>query len=101
MKTIKIIHKGIERKLQYKVFFHSSEYGENDWTVFYEGTKTVTKRKFWLFGELITSEEPKEIFQFNFDVETKHQTKLELSTRLHRELELLERESEIAKGELI
>ena len=102
MKTIKIIHNGIERELQYKI---ESDCGEGTetyyWTNFYEGTEIKRRKQYLFFGKVITTEEPKRIFKLNFNVETKHQTKKEISAILHRQLELAERESEIAKGELI
>ena len=101
MKHLKIIHNGIERNLQYEVKVYVTEHGDIVWTEFYEGTVTKTRKKYWLFGKIITTDVPKEIFRLNFDVETADRTKRELSAILHRKLELLERQNEIDRGELI
>lgn len=102
MKQVKIIHNNIERKLQYEVM---SDCGEGTasfyWTEFYEGTEVKTYKKFLLFGETITIEKPKLIFKLYFNVENIRLTKGEISTALHKQLELLDREKEIANGELI
>jgi hypothetical protein len=101
LKELKIEHKGIIRNLLYEVCYHVSEYGESHWTVFYEGETTKTYRKYWLFGEKITEIVPKEVFTIWFNIEEPTRTKRELSERLHRELEILGRADEIAKGELV
>ena len=42
------------RKIEYEVFYDVSEYGETYETAFYEGTKIVSRKKYFLFGEPVS-----------------------------------------------
>lgn len=97
MKTLTINN----RTLQYKLCFDSFEYGDSEWTEFYEGTITETHKKYWLFGEEITTVKPRKVFTIWANIESKHITKKEVRTWIEREVELLDREDEIRRGEII
>jgi hypothetical protein len=93
------------RELQYERCFNSSEWGDSTWYNFYEGTtiRTTAYKRFIFFGETITVTEskPKHIFTIHRDIESKHLTKKEVRNMIEKELELLDREEEIKKGNLI
>lgn len=89
------------RKINYEVLYDVSEYGETYETVFYEGTKITTRKKYYLFGEKISKEVPREIFRLYFNIEDERKTKRDIRSRIERELELLGRKEQIEKGELI
>jgi hypothetical protein len=93
------------RELQYERCFNSSEWGESTWYNFYEGTttRTTTYKRFIFFGETITISEtkPKHIFTIHSDIESKNLTKTDVRKMIEKQLELLDREEEIKKGNLI
>jgi hypothetical protein len=97
MKTLTINN----RKLEYKLFWHSSEYGDSEWTEFYEGTITETHKKYWLFGKEITTIKPKKVFTIWRNIESKKHTKKEVRDWVQYEVDLLNREDEIRRGEII
>ena len=97
LKTLEI--NGIS--LQYLMFESTSEYGSNTFARFYMGNTTRTYRKYWLFGEKITVIEPKYVFTIWRDIESKDYTKKQVRGWIEHELELLDREAEIRKGEII
>lgn len=101
METIKIIFKGIERTLQYDFQYIDCHYDGFYRTNFFEGTETITERKFWLFGPKITKEQPKMIFKLDLDIRDINYTKKEIKNKIQRKLELLERGAEIERGEII
>ncbi len=71
------------------------------YTNFYEGTYLHTYRKWFLFGEKITVEKPKLIFQIWGDIESPFRTKKGLKKLIKGEIEILDRIEEISKGELV
>ena len=81
--------------------YHTSEYGDNTWAKFYIGTTTRTYKKCWLFGKKITVIEPKYVFTIWRDIQSKDYTKKQVRGWIEHELELLGREEEIKKGEII
>ena len=89
------------RKIEYEVFYDVSEYGETYETAFYEGTQIVSRKKYFLFGEPVSKETPREIFRLYFNVEDEGRTKSEIRTIIERRLELLDRKDQIRRGELI
>lgn len=96
MKTIKVN----DIELQYQVFEEVTEWGTNIWTEFYLGTETITKRKYWLFGPLITKEVPKLAFKIYADANDISLPKHFWKTSIQRKLELLNRREELERGEL-
>ena len=88
------------RTFQYEIFSDVSEYGEIVFTEFYEGKETKTRRKF-LFGPEITEEVPHKVFTIDFDIEDTGYTKNDVRTILERNIELLDREDQIQRGEII
>ena len=97
LKTINID----ERVLGYKVCHDVSEVDSYSWTEFYEGVVPVTRRKYWLFGEKITVNEPKLIFKISRDIEDTSYTKSQVRAWIERKLELMGRAEEIKRGEII
>jgi hypothetical protein len=89
------------RTFQYEIFSDVSEYGETVFTEFYEGKETKTRRKYFLFGPEITKEVPHKVFTIYFDIEDTDRTKDEVRTVLERHIELLDREAQIQRGEII
>lgn len=89
------------REFQYQNFWYESEFGDYAKTTFYQGTKTETYRKYWLFGPMITVEVPIEVFVFDDDIESNRFTKEELRQKLEKKVKLLDRQAEIDRGELI
>jgi hypothetical protein len=87
--------------LQYESCYHNSEHGENTWYRFYHGTTTRTYRKYLLFGEKITVIEPKYVFTIWKDIESKNYTKKQVRGWIEKELELMHRQEELEKGEII
>lgn len=91
------------RILQYKV---SSTFNDIDgqadfYTMFYEGTETITKRKYWLFGEKISIVKPKFIFFIDLSIEDPNYTSTEIRKRIEYKLELLGRLAELQAGKII
>lgn len=97
MKTLTINN----RTLQYTLCYHTSEYGHSEWTEFYEGTITETHKKYWLFGKEITTTKPKKVFTIWRNIESKDYTKKQVRDWIERQVELLDREDEIRRGEII
>ncbi len=97
MKTLTINN----RTFEYKLCWHSSEYGDSEWTEFYEGTITETHKKYWLFGKEITTIKPKKVFTIWKNIESKRHTKKEVRDWVQYEVELLNRAEEIRRGEII
>ena len=97
MKTININGK----EFFYEVCYHVSEYGEYVWTEFYDGSYTKTYKKYFFFGPTRTKEVYNKVFQLNFNIEDKNKTKSDIRKSLERQIELMNREEEIKRGELI
>lgn len=87
------------KTLQYKVFVN--EYDSYDYTEFYMGTYTVSKRKYIFFGETITEVKHKHVFTIYKNIEDKHYSSIEIRELILRELGLLDREAQINRGEII
>ena len=88
-------------QLQYEVFSDATECGMIYWTEFYIGTKTVTKRKYLMFGERKTKEVPFKVFVIHLNIEDPSHTKGEIRALINRQLELLGRKAEIERGEIV
>jgi hypothetical protein len=88
-------------KFDYMIFSDCSEYGEWDWTEFYQGTEIERRRKYWLFGEIIETVVPKLAFKLNFSIEDPDYTKQRVRSAIEKQIELLTRAEEIAKGNII
>jgi hypothetical protein len=95
----RIVVNGIE--LDYQLCYHSSEYGESEWTEFYIGTRIIARRKYRICGPIVTYEIPNKVFMLNFSIENEHYTKKEVRSKIERKLELLNRKAEIERGEII
>lgn len=89
------------REFQYNIVWYDGEFGDYAETVFYLGTKTETYRKYLLFGPMVTVEVPIEAFRFDGNIKSNKYTKEELRKKLEKKVELLDRQAEIDRGELI
>lgn len=93
------------RKLNYKILYDVSEFGETYETVFFDKIMVNEKRwswrkfKFVETGKLV--EEHKTLFCLYFDLHDAAYTKKDIRNRLQREVELLSRAEEIERGEII
>ena len=90
-----------DKTFHYTVQYDCSEYGDYYWTEFYQETYTKTYKKYWLFGPTLTREIPIILFKLGLNIEDKCFTKKDIKERLDRQIELLEREEEIKRGEII
>jgi len=87
------------RILQYEVF---TDKWESRITVFYEGKESYQERKYFLFGKKITKIRPKEIFRIhNADANDPKITKQWWLKAIRVKLDILKRQEEIDRGELI
>ena len=81
------------------------EFGEYLYTRFYYGVDVTVRKKYYLFGEKITIETPRFAFSVEYDIENPDISKEDLRNRLENELvsveKLLDRKSEILRGEYI
>jgi len=89
------------REFQYELFWHSSEYGTSEWTEFYEGTITETRKKYWFFGKEIKVTKPYKVFTIWKNIESKDYTKKQIRALIEHEVEKLDRKKEIENGEII
>lgn len=95
----KIVINGQE--FEYKVFLDCSEYGEYEWTEFYQGEEIETYKRFVFFGKTITEVVPKLMFKLHINIEDSCYTKEDIREKLSRQVELLNRKEEIKRGEII
>ena len=83
----------------------TGEFGEYLYTCFYYGVDISVRKKYYLFGEKITIETPRFAFSVEYDIEDVGISKEDLRNRLENELKsiekLLDRKSEIMRGEYI
>jgi hypothetical protein len=93
------------QEYSYLICSDADECDEWSWTIFYNETKIRSRKKYFLFGPIITWEEPIELFRTEFDIEDLSYTKEELRVILEKKLKhflgLQNREEEIRKGDLI
>ena len=87
---------------KYETFEDYTEFGTTYTTVFYLGTMIVTCKKYWLFGETITKEVPKPVFEIYEDSNNTELSKQWWINAIEQKVnsELLRR-IEIENGELI
>ena len=89
------------RIFQYKRFCNIGEYGDSEWTEFYDGLEAKQKRKFIFFGEIITYTIPKFVFRVPYNIEDPNHLKSAVRKTIESYVELLGRQEEINKGEII
>jgi hypothetical protein len=91
-------------------FYEIYENIDYDWhyidTAFFKTkTKTVTKRKYWLFGEKYQIEVEKRFsdadFKLPFSIKDPKFTKAEIQEKIQEKIERLNRIDEIKRGEII
>ena len=97
MKKITILGKEFE----YKIFSDDMGDGVYYWTEFYQGTEEETYRKYLLFGEKKIRIIPKFMFKIWDSIEDNSYTKSQMKEKLERKVELLFRQEEITRGEII
>jgi hypothetical protein len=89
------------RTLQFAVLCEANEADSYEYTEFYEGTKTATRKKWLLWGKTITTEKPKLVFTIYNDITSTKLTKEYWRTEISKKLELLDRRDQIERGEYI
>jgi len=103
MKNLEIIDRtGKKRNIQYK---HIEVCRNDDWykfTEFYEGTFIKTHKKYFFFGETISTDAPKKIFTIREDYENPQLSKewwnTTVMSKLHEYDQLNNRIQEIENG---
>lgn len=85
----------------YRVRYDVSEFEDYSWTEFFKEFKTVSRKKYFIFGKTITKEVPNVLFNVNIDIENTTYTKDEVRNKIERQYELSGRKEEIARGEII
>ena len=89
------------RTFQYKVSYFYSEYSDYHITEFFEGTCTIKRKKYWVFGEEIEKKIPNFSFNLYVNIEDERHTKKEIREMIIKKIELLNRKEEIKKGEIV
>jgi hypothetical protein len=89
------------REFQYEVETYQGEFGIYKETLFYEGYESYTRKKYYLFGDVITIKKPIWVFTLYLDIESERHTKSEIRTMIEKKVELLERKKQIENGEII
>ena len=89
------------RTLQFKVMCEANEVDSYEYTEFYEGTETVSRKKWLLWGKTITEEKPKLVFTIYRDITNPKLTKEYWRREILKEIELLDRRDEIENGEYL
>lgn len=89
------------RTFQYKVSYFTSEYSDYHITEFFEGSCTIKRKKYWLFGNEIEKKIPNFSFNLYVNIEDARYTKKEIRKMLDKKIELLDRKGEIERGEII
>ena len=97
MKTLNVNGK----EFQYEVESYSGEFGYYHETLFYDGYETYSRRKYFLFGDIVTISKPKWVFTIHCDIESEYYTKSEIRGKIEKQVELLERKKQIKNGEII
>lgn len=90
-----------ENTFWYEIEVDSSEYGDYYTTNFYQGTETVKRKKYILFGAEIVKTVPKLVFSLYMNIEDPSYTKSDIRALISREIELMNRVEEIERGEII
>lgn len=88
-------------KFYYIVLVDSDLYGVYYSTEFFQETKIVKYKKYWLFGEIITKEEPIILFEVNINIESDKYTKEQTRAKIESAFNLSKRKEEILRGEII
>ena len=89
------------RTLQFEVKCEANECDSYEFTEFYEGTETVTRKKWLFWGETITTVKPKLVFTIYRDITSSKLTKEYWRREISKEIELLDRKDQITRGEYI
>lgn len=89
------------RTLQFQVKCEANEAESYEYTEFYEGTETVSRKKWVFWGKTITEERPKLVFTIYSDICSTNLTKEYWRREINKKLELLDRRDQILKGEYV
>jgi hypothetical protein len=89
-------------KFEYSIIDYTTAHVDyNCCTEFYQGMKIIYERKYCFFGKKLKKMIPNLKFKVYFNIENKHLTKEEVKKRLEHEIEIINREKEILRGEII
>ena len=97
MKTINVNG----REFQYDVVYDEAPFGDIVITEFYDGTKYVSHKKYYFFGEKIIKEIPNPVFYLNINIEDERYSKDEVRKQIEGAVERLIRKEEIKRGDII
>lgn len=86
------------RELFFRVIINDDSY---DYTEFFQGTETITYKKWGLFGDAITEQVPKLVFTISKAMSDYELTKDWWRKKITKEVKLLERREQIERGEFI
>lgn len=89
------------RTLQFKVCCEADEAGIYNYTEFYYGTRTVTRKKWIFWGETITKEVPVLVFTIYQDINSPRLTKEYWRREIGIQLDLLNRRDQLTRKEYI
>lgn len=87
--------------LKYFTKYDCSEYHDSWTTHFYKETVKVQKRKWWFFGPIVEGLEPIVLFKIYANALSPSLPKTWWRKRIEHEIDLLYREEELKKGELV
>ena len=88
------------REFQYEVEAYMGDFGTYHETLFYEGYETYSRKKYYLFGDVITISKPIWVFTIHCDIESEGYTKSEIRGMIEKKVELLERKKQIENGNI-
>lgn len=102
MKELKYTKDGKDYNFLYEVNYDVGEYGESEWTDFYSPETIKYKvRKYLFFGPLVEKTKHRKLFQISFSIESPRFTKSEVRKELNRAIDIMNRKSELEKGEIV
>ena len=90
------------RTFHYETYWetYGEDVGGDPVTIFYEGTKIRSRKKYFFCGPLVSWEEPREVFKIYANSESERLTKSWWRQQILEKIELLNRKEEIDRGEL-
>ena len=89
------------RAFTYRISTYVGEYGMSEYTEFYEGFEEITRKKYYIFGPVVTISRPKFAFRLPYSIESDKYSKTSVRRNIESYVELLGRKAEIARGEII
>ena len=89
------------RAFMYRISTYDGEYNISEYTEFYEGFEEITRKKYYIFGPVVTISMPKFAFRLPYSIESDKYSKTSVRRNIESYVELLDRKAEIARGEII